>query len=110
VTSLLTGVGYLVMAFTSNIPIVVIGIILAASFGLGRFILLINYINKHIPSEQRAMIISTIMMAKQLGHVILNPMVGYAVEWNLVVTLIILGSLMIAWSFLSPVREKHLVD
>ena len=110
VTSILTGIGYLIMALTSNIPIVVIGIILAASFGLGRFILMINYINKHIPSEQRAMIISTIMMAKQLGHVILNPVVGYAVEWNLVVTLIILGSLMISWSFLSPVREKHLVD
>ena len=83
---------------------------LAAGFGLGRWILLINYINKHIPSGQRAMIISTIVMFRQAGHVILNPIVGYLVEWNLVIVLIILGSLTIVWSIISPVREKHLVD
>jgi MFS family permease len=109
-TSFLTGIGFFIMALTSNVPIVVLGIILAASFGLGRFILMINYINKHIPSEQRAMIISTILMFKQLGHVILNPLVGYMVEWNLVYVLLILGGMMILWSIVSPVREKHLLD
>jgi hypothetical protein len=49
-------------------------------------------------------------MFKQLGHVVLNPIVGYLVEWNLVVIQVILGGIMIVWSFLSPVREKHLKD
>ena len=109
-SSFATGVGFFVMALTSNVSLVVVGIIFAAGFGLGRYVLLMNYINKHIPSEQRAMIISTIVMFKQLGHVILNPIVGRLIEWNLVIVLIILGGIMIAWSFLSPVREKHLWD
>ncbi|MHA1451824.1 MAG: MFS transporter [Promethearchaeota archaeon] len=109
-SSLATGVGLIIMALASNSSVVVIGIILAAGFGLSRWILLINYINKHIPSEQRAMIISTIVMFKQLGHVILNPIVGRLIEWNLVIVLLILGGIMIVWSFLSPVREKHLLD
>jgi MFS family permease len=109
-SSFATGLGFLIMALTSNVSLVVVGIMLAAGFGLGRWILLINYINKHIPSEQRAMIISAIVMFKQLGHVILNPIVGYLVEWNLVIIQVILGGIMIAWSFLSPVREKHLLD
>ena len=98
------------MAITTNISIVVFGVILAAGFGLGRYILLINYLNKHIPSQQRAMIMSTILMARQLAQVILNPLVGFMVEWNLVYVLFILGGLMIVWSFVSPVREKHLID
>ena len=109
-TSFVTGIGFILMAVTTNISIVVIGVMFAAGFGLGRFILLVNYLNKHIPSKQRAMIMSTILMFKQLAHVILNPVVGYLVEWNIVVTLLILGGLMIVWSFLSPVREKHLID
>lgn len=109
-SSFVTGMGFILMAVTSNVSIVVIGIVFAAGFGLGRWILLINYLNKHIPSEQRAMIISTIVMFKQLGNVILNPIVGYLVEWNLPIILLILGGMMTLWSFLSPVREKHLID
>jgi len=109
-TSFLTGIGFILMAISSNVSIVVLGIMLAAGFGLGRWILLINYLNKHIPSEQRAMIISTIVMFKQLAHVVINPVVGFLVEWNLVIVLIIIGSLLVIWSFASPIREIHLLD
>ncbi|MBN2157428.1 MAG: MFS transporter [Candidatus Lokiarchaeota archaeon] len=109
-TTFFTGIGFILMSITQNVSIVVFGIMLAAGFGLGRWVLMIHYLNKHIPSEQRAMIISTIVMFKQLAHVMINPLVGFLVEWNLVIVLLILGGLLIVWSIISPVKESHLVD
>ena len=42
-TSFATGVGFVIMAVTPNISVVVVGVMLAAGFGLGRYVLLLNY-------------------------------------------------------------------
>jgi len=41
---------------------------------------------------------------------LLYPLVGFLVEWSLNGTLILIGSVILLCSFLSRVREEHLID
>ncbi|MHA1784798.1 MAG: hypothetical protein ACTSVE_06340 [Candidatus Helarchaeota archaeon] len=72
--------------------------------------LLINYMNKHIPSAERATVLSTVKMFQTLTFVIVYPIIGLAEQWSLNFTLIILGIIAIAISFLSRIKEKYLID
>ena len=109
-TALLTGLGFLLTGlFTEMVP-VIIGVILAATFGLSRRTLLLNYINKHIPSEQRATIISAIAMFRQFILMILNSIIGIFIDMSLSTVLVILGIIAVIWSLISPVKEKYLIN
>ncbi len=110
ISALVTGFMFIISALTTYIPIVIAAIIGAAGIGLARRPLLLNYMNKYIPSEQRATIISTIAMLRTLVLVILNPLVGLLTEWSLNKTLIILGTLAICFAFISKIEENHLID
>ena len=89
---------------------VIIGVIFAATFGMSRRTLLLNYINKQIPSEQRATIISAVAMFRQFILMILIPIVGIFVDMSLNTVLVILGIIAVIWSFISPVKEKYLIN
>jgi hypothetical protein len=66
--------------------------------------------NKHIPTSERATVISTISMFQRLSIVILNPLIGLSVQyWSLNYTLIILGAIALFFTFISRIREKHLI-
>ena len=73
-------------------------------------VLSINYMNKHIPSEKRATLISTAMMMRQCAVMLSNPLVGFGVEHNMMATLLSLGVIALIWGFLSPIHEKDLID
>jgi MFS family permease len=109
-TALLTGIGFLLVgSFMGMIP-VIIGVIIAATFGMSRRTLLLNYINKYIPSEQRATIISAVAMFRQFILMILIPIVGIFVDMSLNTVLVILGIIAVIWSLISPVKEKYLIN
>lgn len=109
-TALLTGIGFLLVgSFMGMIP-VIIGVIIAATFGMSRRTLLMNYINKNIPSEQRATILSAIAMFRQFILMILIPIVGIFVDMSLNTVLVILGIIAVIWSLISPVKEKYLIN
>ncbi|NVM29656.1 MAG: MFS transporter [Candidatus Helarchaeota archaeon] len=102
-------IGGIGLAFAS-IPLMIISIVLLASFGFSRYPLLLNYLNKHIPSPERATVLSTINMFQTLCLVIIYPLIGLMEEWSLVNTLIILGIAGVIFSVISRVKEEYLID
>ncbi|MHA1727415.1 MAG: hypothetical protein ACTSWY_01630 [Promethearchaeota archaeon] len=110
ITALLTGLGFLLTGLFMEMPPVIIGVILAAIFGLSRRILLLNYINKHIPSEQRVTIISAVAMFQQFILMILISIIGIFIDMSLSTVLVILSIIAVIWSFISPVKEKYLIN
>ncbi|TFG04444.1 MAG: hypothetical protein EU536_04590 [Promethearchaeota archaeon] len=93
-------------------PFTIICIILVAGFGLSRTPLLINYINKHIPSPERATVNSTVNMFQMLAYIAAMLFVGYAQLWSLAMTLSLLGIIGIIASliFRRKVKEEYLID
>jgi hypothetical protein len=102
-------IGGLSLTFTL-IPLMIIAIILTIAFGMTRAPLLISYMNKYIPSSERATVLSTINMFQTFSFVIAYPLVGLAVDWSLNITVIILGIIGICFSLGPRVKEEYLLD
>jgi len=93
-----------------SITIALIIVFIAGGLALSKKPLFDSYLNKYIPSEKRATILSTIFMFRTLALVIFNPILGLLAEWSINNTLIIIGTIAIAFSLLSKIEEKHLID
>ncbi|NTV24335.1 MAG: MFS transporter [Nanoarchaeota archaeon] len=85
-------------------------VVLIFGFGFTRRVLLTHYINKHIKADQRATVLSSVSMLDTLGRAILYPLVGVAAMWNLSVTHLSLGILVIAALVFSKVKIEMLSD
>ncbi|NHI92186.1 MAG: MFS transporter [Candidatus Lokiarchaeota archaeon] len=109
-SSIITGIGFLLTGLIIFLPIAIIGMILAIGFGMTRKPLLINYMNKHIQSSERAINLSTVNMFQTFVCVIIYPFTGLLAEWSLNITCIILGMIAIVFAFISRVEENHLID
>lgn len=106
----LTGVFYIMLGVTRFKPLVILGIILSAGFGLSRGPLFSNYMNKHIPSERRATVLSTTSMLRTFSIVIANITAGFLAYWSIPYTLLVSGIIILIFSFLSKIKEEHLID
>lgn len=109
-SAFIMGAFYLLAGFTRNIVLVIIIILVAGGFGLSRNPLILNYMNKYIPSHQRATVLSVISMFKMLCIAVLAPLAGIVADWSLSYAFIMLGVLAIGFSIFSKVEESHLVD
>lgn len=109
-SALLTGVMFIIGGLTSVIPIVLLVIILGGGFGLSRRPLFVSYMNKYIPSAERATVLSMISMIRRIASAVINPVVGLMMDWSLSYAMIILGVLAVSFSLLSRVKEVHLID
>ncbi|MCF2140041.1 MAG: MFS transporter [Candidatus Lokiarchaeota archaeon] len=109
-TSFGTGLGILLMGIFDTLWVVILSIILGAGLGLSRRVILTNYMQKHISSEQRATTISTVSMIRMVLLLVLNPIIGKAVEYSMLLTLLILGGTAIIWSLANRLQESDLVD
>ena len=112
-SAFITGVMFIIGGlglFAANVSLVLIAIIFSAAFGLSRSPLLINYINKHIPSPERATILSTVNMFQMLSWAIIFPFTGLLEEWSLAYTLVIFGICAVLFTFISRVKEEHWID
>lgn len=110
VSSVVTGLAFIIGGLTKFVPLVILVIVLAGGFGLGRRPLFSNYLNKYIPSEKRATVLSSVSMLRKFTMVIMYPLVGLLVDQSLNYTLIGLGAVALIFALLSRVREEHLVD
>ncbi|NHI94759.1 MAG: MFS transporter [Candidatus Lokiarchaeota archaeon] len=108
-SAIITGIMFIIGGLSSLLPIVILSIILVG-FGLARRPLFINYLNKHVPSAQRASVLSNIDMIQTLFSAFAYWSVGIAVDWSLNATLMIMGITIIIFSLIFRVKEKHLVD
>ncbi|MFC2155670.1 MFS transporter [Acidobacteriota bacterium] len=109
-SAFLTGVLYILLSFTRSVPLVILGIIFSAGFGLSRGPLFSNYMNKHIPSDKRATVLSTTSMLRTFSIVIGNIVAGFLADWSIPNTLLILGIAIIIFSLFSKIKEEHLID
>ena len=106
----LAGGSFLLLASTRWMPLVILGIILGFTSALPRIPLFSAYINHHIPSEQRATVLSFVSMVRTFAIVLINPLIGVLAEWSLSWTMAILGLGLIAFAAGSRIEERHLVN
>lgn len=108
--AVIPGIALIALGLTSMAPLVIVCIWIAASFGLSRPALYSSYMNKHIPSAQRATVLSCISMQRTLAIAIINPIAGLLADWSIPSTLMILGSVTLALATVSRVEDAHLID
>jgi MFS family permease len=106
----IAGGSFLLLASTRWMPLVILGIILGFTSALPRIPLFSAYINHHIPSEQRATVLSFVSMVRTFAIVLINPLIGVLAEWSLSWTMAILGLGLIAFAAGSRIEERHLVN
>jgi len=106
----LAGGSFLLLASTRWMPLVILGIVLGFTSALPRIPLFSAYINHHIPSEQRATVLSFVSMVRTFAIVLINPIIGVLAEWSLSWTMAILGLGLIAFAAGSRIEERHLVN
>ena len=105
---ILTGISFITLGTTRFLPAVVIAIVVAASFGLARAVLFSAHFNRHIPSEQRATVLSTISMFRMVAIAIVNPIVGLGADRSPSWTAIGLGVAILVLAVGAGVEERHL--
>jgi len=106
--TLTTAATFLLVAILPNIFTVILFLLFAGGFGLTRLELMFVYMNKFIPSEQRATILSSVSMFKRFVLVMFNPLVGFIADKSLTMALFAIGALSLAVLIFSPLREETL--
>jgi hypothetical protein len=103
-SALVVGLFFILVALFPRLETVFLFILFSGGFGLTRMVYVSAYLQKFIPSPQRATIASSISMFRRFLLMLLNPLVGFAATKNLFLTLIFLG-LMPLLTFL-PVFQR----
>jgi len=107
-SALLSGACFILLGLASSVWLAVVMIVLIGGLGLSRPVLFINYFNKHIKSENRATVLSTISMIGSLLVGMLYPLMGLFAEYSLNMLLVAVGVLIIGLNIFSKVRSEHL--
>jgi predicted MFS family arabinose efflux permease len=95
-TALVPALALLGLAATTSVPLSLVLIVAAATAGLGRPPLFSGPVNRLIPSERRATVLSAVSAARTLAVALLYPAVGAILDRSLVVALAFLGVLGLA--------------
>jgi MFS family permease len=108
--SFITGVSFIALGLSRTVAVVIIFIIFGAAFGLNRLPLFISYMNKYIPSDKRATVLSTTSMLNRLAIAVVNPIAGFIGDFSIHLSIALLGGAILIFSFLSKIKEEHLID
>lgn len=109
-TALITGIGFVVLGLSNSAWVIVPIIILTAGFGLSRTPLYISYMNKFIPSDKRATVLSVTSMARNIGIGMANLIAAGLAEWSVKYMMIVIGGLILFFALATRVKEEHLAD
>lgn len=104
-TALITAVSLILVAIRPNLLTITLLIIFGGGFGLTRITLISSHLNKYIPSEQRATILSSISMFRRFSLTILNPLVGFMADKSLNLALFVLGLASFSVFLFSPINK-----
>jgi MFS family permease len=95
-TALVPALAMLGLAATTSVPLSLALIVAAATAGLGRPPLFSGPVNRLIPSERRATVLSAISAARTLAVAVVYPAVGAILDRSLIGTFAFLGVLGLA--------------
>ena len=107
-SALATGLAFLLAASFPSLVTTSLLIIFAGGFGLTRLELMFAYMNRFIPSAQRATILSAVSMLRRFALVIINPVVGLVADNSLRLALLAVGLLPVILFFFSPIEQEML--
>lgn len=108
--ALFVALAFFVVALAPNIVTIMLFIIVAGGFGLTRLELMFAYMNKFIPSERRATVLSSISMFRRFALIPLNPFIGLVADQSLQVALLFIGILPLLVFLFSPIEHEMLAD
>jgi len=95
-TSIVPALAMLGLAATTGVPASIVLIVAAATAGLGRPPLFSGPINRLIPSERRATVLSAVSAARTLAVAMVYPAVGALLDHSLVAAFVFIGLLGLA--------------
>ncbi|MCM2303704.1 MAG: MFS transporter [Elusimicrobia bacterium] len=107
-SAVIPGLAFLALPFATNPWAACALFVTIPAFGMSRSVLISNYMNKHIGSAQRATVLSTVGMGRQLMGVAVLPVVGLLTKISLPWTFAALGASILACAWASSVEEAHL--
>ncbi len=107
-SAVIPGLAFLALPLATNPWAACALFITIPAFGLSRSVIISNYMNKHISSAQRATVLSTVGMGRQLMGVLVLPTVGLLTKISLGWTFTALGAAVLACTWASSVEEAHL--
>jgi predicted MFS family arabinose efflux permease len=108
--TVLAGAMFLMLGLVHWLPVTILAIILAFSFGLSRMPVFTSYMNKYIPSDKRATVLSAASMMRTFSLVIMKLISGALAKWSLSGAMTVLGAALVALTAFSRVEESHLKD
>jgi MFS family permease len=109
-TALIAGIGFVVLGLSNSAWLIVSMITVTAGFGLSRTPLYISYMNKFIPSDMRATVLSVTSMARNIGIGLVNLVAAVMAGWSVKYMMIANGAAIIFFSLATRVKEEHLAD
>jgi predicted MFS family arabinose efflux permease len=110
ITALIAGMGFIGLGLFNSAWLVVVVIVITTGFGLSRTPLYISYMNKYIPSDKRATILSVTSMARNIGLGLASLAAAAMAEWSIKLMMIIVGAIIILFALATRVKEEHLAD
>lgn len=108
--SFLTALAFIALGFVRAPVAVALAVVAAFTFSLPRIPLFTAYMQRVIPSAQRATVLSLTSMCRTLAIVVINPIIGLLADRSPARTMAILGSAILLATVLSRIEEKHLAD
>jgi len=110
ISGFLPAIGFLLLAVHPSLWTILVAIVFCAGFGMTRRTLYVSYLNKFIPSRQRATVNSFINLGIHLVGVIIKPGLGLLADYRLDITFYLLAAAVALVTVFSKVEEKMLVD
>ncbi|MEW6610138.1 MAG: MFS transporter [Patescibacteria group bacterium] len=109
-SSLLVAIPFALVALVPSLPTILLFIVCAGGFGLTRSEFVASFMNRFIPSDQRATVISSISMFRRFALVILNPAIGLLATHSLNAALLVVSALPLSLFFFSPLLKQKSIN
>ncbi len=106
--TLVAGGAFVLLGMIGHLAVVAVLIVVGFTFSLPRIPIFSAYMNRYIPSDKRATVLSLTSMCRTLAIVVVNPLIGLLADWSVAYTIIILGVGLMAVGFFSRIEERHL--
>ncbi len=109
-TAIIVALFFLLVAIHPSLLTIILFLIFSGGFGLTRIDLMSAYMNKFIPSNRRATILSSISMFRRFSLVLLNPIIGFTADRSLSLALLLVSLLPLSVFLFSPITQESLED
>jgi len=106
-SALATAISLIMAAIYPSLLTIILLLVFGGGFGLTRMTLISSHLNKYIPSEQRATILSSISMFRRFSLTILNPVIGAIADRSLGGALLTVSMIPLLIYFLSPIDRLN---